>query len=152
MTQAEIQQLLDKYWNCETSPEEEQILTGFFSSDSVPEEWEKYKTLFGWKTAQTLVKASPELKSEIGRPAVIRFYSIVKVAASILLVLTIGIGFYTHYKQVQWMDRVFSSAYSEPKDSLLDTKSANEKVSSVLNLTQESNNEKTDSLSNDSVE
>ena len=152
MTQETIQQLLDKYWKCETSPEEERLLTDFFSGDSVPEEWKKYQTLFGWKKAQTLVKAAPELKAEIGRPVVIQFYSVVKVAASILLILTIGIGFYTHYRQVQWMDKVFSETNSEPKDSLLDTKSTIEKVSSVLNLTQESNAEKTDSLTNDSVE
>lgn len=152
MTQTTIRQLLDKYWNCKTSPEEEQILSDFFSTDSVPEEWKKYQTLFGWKKTQTLVKADPKLKAEIGRPVVIQFYSVVKIAASILLVLTIGIGFYTHYKQVQWMDKVFSSTYSEPKDSLFDTKNANEKVSSVLNLTHESNIEKTDSLIKDSVE
>ena len=149
MTQATIQQLLDKYWNCETSPEEEQLLTDFFSSDSAPEEWKKYQTLFGWKKAQTLVKATPELKAEIGRPVVIQFYSVIKVAASILLILTIGIGFYTHYRQVQWMDKVFSETNSESKDSVLDTKNAVEKVSSVLTLTQE---QKTDSLANDSVE
>ena len=152
MTQTTIRQLLDKYWNCKTSPEEEQILIDFFSTDSVPEEWKKYQTLFKWKKAQTLVKADSKLKTEIGRPVVIQFYSIVKIAASILLILTIGIGFYTHYRQVQWMDKVFSSTYSEPKDSLLDTKNANEKVSSVLNLTQESDTEKADSLINDSVE
>ena len=150
MTQETIQQLLDKYWKCETSPEEERLLTDFFSGDSVPEEWKKYQTLFGWKKAQTLVKAAPELKAEIGRPVVIQFYSVVKVAASILLILTIGIGFYTHYRQVQWMDKVFSETNAEQKDSLLDTKNAVEKVSSVLTLTQEQ--EKTDSLTNDSVE
>ncbi|GHS94000.1 hypothetical protein AGMMS50239_11170 [Bacteroidia bacterium] len=154
MTQTTIKQLLDKYWNCETSPEEEQLLTDFFAGDSVPEEWKKYQALFGWKKTQTLVKATPEFKAEIGQPVVIQFYSVIKVAASILLILTIGIGFHTHYKQVQWMDTVFSETYSEPKDSLLDTKNAVEKVSSVLNLTQEqkSDAEKTDSLTNDPVE
>ena len=154
MTQTTIRQLLEKYWNCETSPEEEQLLTNFFSGDSVPEEWKKYRALFGWKKAQTLIKATPGLKAEIGQPAVVRFYSVVKVAASILLILTIGIGFHTHYKQVQWMDKVFSGTHSEPKDSILDTKSAVEKVSSVLKLTpeQKANVQRTDSLSNDSVE
>jgi len=148
MTQTTIQQLLDKYWTGETSPEEEQRLTDFLSGDSVPEEWKKYQALFRWKKAQTLVKAAPELKAEIGRPTVIRFYSILKVAASILLIMTIGIGFYTHYRQVQWMNKVFSGTNFEPQDSLLDTKNAIEKVSSVLNLTQEQepDAEKTDSL------
>jgi len=147
MTEKTIRQLLDKYWNCDTSPEEEQLLVDFFSTDNVPEEWKKYQTLFKWKKAQTLVRATPELKVEIGRPLVTQLYSILKIAASILLILTIGIGFYTHYRQVQWMDKVFSETYSEPKDSILDTKNAFEKVSSVLKLSQE-----TDSLENDSTE
>jgi len=154
MTKTTILELLDKYWNCETSPEEEQLLTNFFSGDAIPEEWKKYQTVFRWKKGQTLVKATPELKAEIGHPPVSQFYSIIKIAASILLILTIGIGFYTHYKQVQWMNKVFSETYSEPQDSLLDTKNAVEKVSSVLNLTQEqeSTNEKVIPLKNDSVE
>lgn len=149
MTQTTVKQLLDKYWKCETSPEEEQFLADFFSGDSVPGEWKKYQPLFGWKQAQTSLKASPELKAGIGQPVVIRFYSVIKVAASILLILTIGIGFHTHYKQIQWMDRVFSESYSEPKDSLHDAKGAVEKVSSVLNLKQE---QKTDTLTVDSIE
>jgi hypothetical protein len=154
MTQSTIRQLLDKYWNCETSSEEEQLLTDFFSGDSVPEEWEKYRTLFRWKKGQTLVKAAPKLKTEIGKPTVNQFYSILKVAASILLIMTIGIGFYTHYTQVQWMNKVFSETDSGVQDSLFDTKNAVEKVSSVLNLTQEqeSIDEKVDSLTNGSIE
>lgn len=149
MTQVTIRQLLDKYWKCETSPEEEQFLADFFSGDSVSEEWKKYQALFGWKKTQTLVKASPELRAEIGQPSVIRFYSVIKIAASVLLVMTIGIGFHTHYKQVQWMDRIFSETYSEPKDSLLDAKNAIEKVSSVLNLAPE---QEPDSLTDDLIE
>ncbi|GHU79518.1 hypothetical protein FACS1894145_3830 [Bacteroidia bacterium] len=149
MTQETIRQLLDTYWKCETSPEEEQLLADFFSGDSVPEEWKKYQALFGWKKTQTLVKASPELKAEIGQPAVIQFYSVMKIAASVLLILSVGIGIHTHYKQVQWMDQVFSETYSEPKDSLPDAKNAIEKVSSVLNLAPE---QKIDSLTDDSIE
>jgi hypothetical protein len=155
MAQTTIRQILDKYWNCETSPEEEQFLTAYFSGDSVPEEWKKYRVLFAWKKTQTSIKAAPELKAELGKqPLVTQFYSVVKIAASVLLIMTIGIGFYTHYRQVQWMDKVFSETYSDPADALRDTKNAIEKVSSVLNLMQErkSDMEETNSLSNDSIE
>jgi hypothetical protein len=155
MIQTTIRQLLDKYWNCETSPEEEQFLATYFSDDSVPEEWRKYKALFAWKQAQAAVKASPELKAELGRrPFAVRFYSVVKIAASVLLVMAAGIGFYTHYRQVQWMDRVFSETYSDPADALRDTRNAIEKVSSVLNLMQERNSDarETEPFLNDSIE
>jgi hypothetical protein len=165
MTQTTIQQLLHKYWNCETSPEEEQFLTTCLSGDSVPEEWKKYQVLFEWKKAQASVKAAPELaakwahdiKTEHPHRAPYayadRFYSVVKIAASILLIMTVGIGFYTHYRQVQWMDKIFSETYSDPADALRDTRNAIEKVSSVLNLMQKqkSDVEEAVSLSNDSI-
>lgn len=155
MIRTTIRQLLDKYWNCETSPEEEQFLTSYFSGDSVPEEWKKYRTLFAWKKAQASVKAAPGLKAESGRqPVVAQFYSAVKTAAAVLLIMTAGIGFYTHYRQVRWMDSFFSETYSDPADALRDTRNAIEKVSSVLNLMQarKPDVEETDSLSNDSIE
>lgn len=155
MIRTTIRQLLDKYWNCETSPEEEQFLTSYFSSDSVPEEWKKYQVLFAWKKAQASVKAAPGLKAESRRqPVVARVYFAVKIAASVLLIMTVGTGFYTHYRQVRWMDRVFSETYSDPADALRDTRNAIAKVSSVLNLMQAQKPaiEETDSLLNDSTE
>ncbi len=41
-----INQLLDRYWKCETSLEEEKILRAFFSQKDVPAELETYKELF----------------------------------------------------------------------------------------------------------
>ncbi|MDR2691380.1 MAG: hypothetical protein LBB73_03655 [Dysgonamonadaceae bacterium] len=154
MIQTTIRQLLDKYWNCETSPEEERFLTSYFSGDSVSEEWKKYQVLFAWKKAQISVKAAPELKTKSGWPVAGRFYSTVKIAASVLLIMTVGIGFYTHYRQVQWMDKVFSETYSDPADALRETKDAIEKVSSVLNLMQERQSDagETNALLNDSIE
>ena len=38
-----ITQLLERYWNCTTSLEEEQILKAFFSQDDIPAELLKYK-------------------------------------------------------------------------------------------------------------
>ena len=41
-----IKQLLERYWVCETSLEEEEILRTFFSQKEVPAELEKYRALF----------------------------------------------------------------------------------------------------------
>ena len=41
-----IEQLLNKYFECETSLEEEQILRAFFAQTDVPEEMQKYQSLF----------------------------------------------------------------------------------------------------------
>ena len=41
-----IEQLLDKYWRCETTLQEEAILRTFFSQDDVPDSLAKYRELF----------------------------------------------------------------------------------------------------------
>ena len=41
-----IEQLLERYWQCETTLQEEAILRTFFSQDDVPAELEQYKALF----------------------------------------------------------------------------------------------------------
>lgn len=44
-----IEQLMDRYWKCETSLEEEQILRTFFSQESVPVYLLPYKDLFTYE-------------------------------------------------------------------------------------------------------
>ena len=41
-----IEQLLERYWQCETTLQEESILRSFFSQDEIPAELEQYKALF----------------------------------------------------------------------------------------------------------
>lgn len=48
-----IDQLLARYWDGETSLEEEQILRSFFSQESVPERLQKYRALFAYEQAET---------------------------------------------------------------------------------------------------
>ena len=47
-----IEQLLERYWNCGTTLEEEQILRTFFSQKEVPASLAKYKALFCYGEAQ----------------------------------------------------------------------------------------------------
>ncbi len=41
-----IEQLMERYWNAETSLEEESILRTFFSQENIPAEMEKWRPLF----------------------------------------------------------------------------------------------------------
>lgn len=43
-----IEQLLDRYWACQTTLEEEAILRSFFSQQDVPAELSQYKQLFAY--------------------------------------------------------------------------------------------------------
>ncbi len=48
-----IDQLLERYWRCETTLEEEQILRSFFSQTDVPEELRKYRPLFVYEQTES---------------------------------------------------------------------------------------------------
>ena len=47
-----IEQLLERYWNCETSLEEEQILRSFFRQKEVPAHLLRYKQLFAYQDVE----------------------------------------------------------------------------------------------------
>jgi hypothetical protein len=128
---------LEKYWAGDTSLEEESALRTFFSEKPIPAELRKYQPLFLWKTKQLQIKGNMAIKNEFKKPLNIQWYSLLKIAASVLLVLTLGIGFYTHYQQEKYMDRIFSETYSNPEDALQKTKNVIGKISSVLNLAKD---------------
>ena len=44
-----INQLLERYWACETSMEEEAILRTFFSQEEIPADLMRYKSLFAYE-------------------------------------------------------------------------------------------------------
>lgn len=97
-----IEQLLENYWNCETSPEEEQILRSFFSQKDVPVHLLKYKELFAYEQASAKEELGEDFDSKIlakiekpvVKAKVVRFREriapIFKAAAVIAIILTIG--------------------------------------------------------------
>ena len=137
MTTEQVKKLLERYWEGDTSREEESALRTYFSEEFVPEELRKYQSLFLWKTRQLQIKGGKTLKTEFKKPVSFQWYSFLKIAASVLLALTLGIGSYTHYQQEKYMDRIFSETYSDPEDALHDTKNVIVKISSVLNMAKD---------------
>lgn len=97
-----IEQLLEKYWNCETSVEEEQILRSFFHQKEVPAHLLRYKSLFAYQEVEKEVKLGDDFDSrilaEIERPVVkakrltlhTRFMPLFKAAAVMALLFTVG--------------------------------------------------------------
>ena len=47
-----IEQILDKYWECTTTPEEERILHVFFSQSDLPAHLARFKSLFVYEQQQ----------------------------------------------------------------------------------------------------
>ena len=98
-----INQLLDRYWNGETTLEEEQILRSFFSQICVPEELAKYRPLFNYeqiepKTNRLGDDFDERIMSMIDEPHEVkaqtisisqRFAPLFKAAAMVAIVLTL---------------------------------------------------------------
>ena len=98
-----IEQLLERYWRCETSLEEEEILRMFFSQKEVPAELRRYRDLFAYEHQE--VKADvldddfdARMMEMVSKPSqkartislTQRFMPLFKAAAMVAIFLTLG--------------------------------------------------------------
>lgn len=99
-----IEQLLERYWNCETSLEEEQILRSFFRQKEVPAHLLRYKQLFAYQDVEKEKGLGDDfdtrILTRIERPVVkaqrltmrTRFMPLFKAAAMIAVLFLMGTG------------------------------------------------------------
>lgn len=99
-----IEQLLERYWRCETSLEEEDILRAFFSQENVPAALLPYKSLFAYqqeeRKAVVLGKDfDRKILALVEEPEVVkarvitmrqRLAPLFKAAAIVAIILTLG--------------------------------------------------------------
>ena len=99
-----IEQLLERYWLCETSLEEEQILRTFFSQENVPVSLLPYKDLFTYEqedveTMQLGEDFDRRVLEMVGEAAPVkartislaqRLKPLFKAAAIVAIILTLG--------------------------------------------------------------
>lgn len=98
-----IEQLLDRYWRCETSLEEEQILRAFFQQDNIPASMRRYQSLFVYEIEEKQHDALGEdfdkkmlslIAEEESKAKVITFHKrlipLFRAAAIVAIVLTLG--------------------------------------------------------------
>ena len=97
-----IEQLLERYWRCETSLEEEAQLRAFFTKEEIPEHLLRYKDLFVYQQFQQEVLLGADFDArvlaEIEVPVVkakrmtltARFMPLFKAAAVVAVVLSLG--------------------------------------------------------------
>jgi hypothetical protein len=137
MENERIKQLLEQYWQCETSLEDEQVLQEFFSGNTVPEELKVYISLFAWKEKQKNRVADKNRIAVPKKSIAVDFYPALRIAATVLVIITLGIGFYTHYHQEKLMDKMFSETFTDPEDAVKETGEVIAKVSSLLQLIPE---------------
>jgi hypothetical protein len=99
-----IKQLLERYWQCETTLEEEEILRMFFSQKDVPAELLSYKDLFTYEQSERKTNVlgddfDEKILSMIDEPAPVkarvipftqRMMPLFKAAAVVAIILTLG--------------------------------------------------------------
>ena len=97
-----IEQLLERYWRCETSLEEEALLRSFFNGDEVPAQLLRYKKLFAYQQVEREIHLDGDfdrkILMQIGEPVVkarkvglrTRVMPLLKAAAVVALMLSAG--------------------------------------------------------------
>lgn len=98
-----INQLLERYWNCETSLEEEKILRAFFSQADIPADLERYRSLFIYEQEEQHTVLGSDfderMMSLIDEPVTVkartvtltkRLMPLFKAAAMVAIILTLG--------------------------------------------------------------
>lgn len=136
-----IEELLERYWRCETSLEEEEILCAFFRQKDVPTDLLRYKTLFAYGQEQKDLALGDDfdekILSEIEKPAVQaqrltlwrRCMPLFKAAAVVALVLSVEIAVQHSLNDT---DKQLDYNYEAYKDTYDDPQMAYEQISTAL--------------------
>lgn len=132
MESHKIRPLLEKYFDGETSIEDERILKNYFSSDAVAPEFSEYKDIFGFYTAEKTLTSTREFL--IKKESNIR--QILSVAASVVVAL--GIGFMLLKTQPEVASDLGS--FDDPEIALIETQKALALIGQNLNKGKESIN------------
>ncbi len=137
-----IEQLLERYWQCETSLEEEQILRIFFQQKEVPAHLLPYKALFAYQQTASHIGLGKDFDervlAEIEHPVTTvrriaprnRWLPLLKAAAVIALVFVLGIGTRYFYLQQNLLDDEYD--YEACQDTYTDPLRAYGTVSDAL--------------------
>ena len=126
-----IEQLLERYWQGETTLQEENILRSFFSQQDIPEHLQKYKALFTYEKEEPLGddfdtrilemigENEPKAKTVT---MISRLTPLFKAAAIVAIVLTLG-----NAAQAPW-----NYGWDDPKDEY--AKFREQQVADSVNL------------------
>jgi hypothetical protein len=126
----EREDLLQKYWNCETSLEEEKQLREYFGSDDIPEQLKETATVFRYFEeakkkslndvafeGQVMVKINPR-QGQIRR----LMYNTMRIAAGLLVVIAATWFIRTEVRQTIPQEMV--DTYDDPELAFEETKKA----------------------------
>lgn len=147
-----IEQLLERYWQCETSLEEEDILRTFFRQEDIPVQLLRYKNLFTYEQAQKEVGLNEDFDAKvllkIEKPVVkarrltpvSRFIPLFKAAAVVAVMLSLGTVAQHSFGNDDNLDYNYESytdTYNDPQVAYEQISSALMMVSEGINKSQE---------------
>ncbi|MBR9999284.1 MAG: hypothetical protein KFF73_09950 [Cyclobacteriaceae bacterium] len=145
MDYSQVKELLEKYWMCETTLEEEKMLSTYFQKDDLPRDFGKYRDLFRYFSAERKMELNGnfdervlELVEKKQRSGRHRYLSMMyKVAAAVLLILSF---FVIHERFIKVKDqarKVVEDTFDNPEKALEETKKVLYFVSEKLNRGKE---------------
>jgi hypothetical protein len=141
-----IEQLLERYWKCETTLAEEEILKAFFLQEDVPSELLPYKDLFAYEASAKADKLGDDFDAKIlakvKAPVVEvkhvtvmhRLRPLFKAAAIVAILLTLGNAAQHSFRT---SDDSIDYNYDNYKDTYTDPKVAYDHVSTALKTVSE---------------
>lgn len=133
-----IKEILDKYWEGETSLKEEKLLKTYFNSNQVAKELESFRPLFVYYKEQKSKTATESFEGLKRKPIVHRLLPTwVMVAASILILLVAGTFCYVNQTAsnptVFAIDETVKDTYKDPEKAYKEAKAALLLISKGLN-------------------
>ena len=141
MNSREAEQLLEKYWKCETSLEEENALRQYFAGEDLPDHLQKFSKMFIFfdKERKSVLDESfdPKILDRINKvknrnivPLPSTWY---KVAAAVLLIISLVVINRQFIGVRQKATEVVQDTFADPEKALEETKKMLLLVSEKLN-------------------
>ncbi|MFV8269690.1 hypothetical protein ACNQGP_07090 [Flavobacterium sp. GT2N3] len=132
MELVKIENLVEKYFQGETSIAEENELRNYFSSSNVAQHLEQYKPIFGYFS----LAAAHQFTSEIPLHAKKRTIAWISIAAAVVVLL--GIGTYAYHSDVVVNKSQDLGTYDDPQEAFRATQKALSVLSDNVNVGIES--------------
>ena len=131
MDSKKIEALLQKYWNCETTLEEEQQLRQYFRDEAIPEQWKETAAMFRYfeenkKKSLNDVAFDSHVMATVQTPKrgkmVKFFYNTMRIAAGVTVLLTATWFIRNEVRKTTPQEMV--DTYDDPKLAFEETKKA----------------------------
>lgn len=130
-----IEDILEKYFQGETSIAEEKQLKEYFSSPNVAQHLEQYKPMFGYFSQVKEQKSTQEIPLKTKK----RNVAWLSIAASAVVLLGVGTYFYVSEKNItSVVAQSELGTYDDPEEALAATQKALALLSSNVNVGIES--------------